>query len=249
MCALKDRKRFECVRMKYRDLWKTVAAQHYQMRRIEIYLTFLRKDASIFDVGCADGVITMRLAKMGYNMTGLDPSRIRLKDGKMEARKEGLNIEFIRGDAENLPFKENSFDYVLSMQVLQFLPNPYKAIREFARVVNLGGMVIVDVPNRYCLYYFGLNRIVGFLKSRIPTFRWRSRTFSCFEMKAVFEQVGLTGIEIEYVLLVSYAFPDWLFKMLKPIEIFFEKSPFLRRFMGCMLCKGVVTKNKFAHAT
>lgn len=229
--------------MKYSDAWKTIAGQHYQKKKIETYLTFLRKDTPILDVGCADGVHTTKLVEMGYNVIGLDVSPKYIHDGKMKAREKKLNMEFMRGDAENLPFKENTFDYVLSMSVLMLLPSPYRAIREFARVAKLGGMVVVDVPNRYCLYYLGLNQIVGFLTSRIPTFRG-GRKFSCFEMKALFKYVGLTEIEIKYMLLVFRGFPNWLFNILKPIENFFEKSPFIRRFMGVMTCKGVVTKNK-----
>ena len=229
--------------MKYSDAWKTIAGQHYQRKKIETYLAFLSRDASILDVGCADGVHTIKLVEMGYNVIGLDVSHKYIKDGKMKAREKKLNMEFMRGDAENLPFKENAFDYVLSMSVLMFLPSPYRAIREFARVARLGGMVVVDVSNRYCLYYLGLNQIVGFLTSRIPTLRG-GRKFSCFEMKALFEYVGLTGIEIKYMLLVFRGFPNWLFNILKPIEIFFEKSPFIRKFMGVMACKGVVTKNE-----
>lgn len=228
--------------MKYSDTWKTIAGQHYQRKKIGTYLTFLRKDASILDVGCADGVHAIKLVEMGYNIIiGLDVSRVYIKDGKMKAREKGLNIEFIRGDAENLPFKENTFNCVLSMSALMFLPHPYKAIREFARVAKLGGMVIVDLSNRYCLYYLGLNQIVGFLTSRIPTLRG-GRKFSCFEIKALFKYVGLTRIEIKYILLVYRGFPDWLFNVLKPIENFFEKSPFIRKFLGVMVCKGVVTK-------
>lgn len=240
-------------KLRYRDVWKRPAGQHYQRKKIETYLSFLCKNApisrtktSILDVGCADGVITMKLAGMGYDMVGLEVSRRLLKDGKMAVRGKRLNIEFIRGDAGNLPFKEDSFDHVLSMAVFQYLLSPLKVLKEFVRVSNSGGMLIIDISNRYCLYYFGLNRIVHFLMPRIPTYSEKStgRKSSRFEMKAMLNYAGLTEIDIKPILFVYWDLSDWLFNIVKWVEFFFEKSPLIREFMGVIVCKGVVMKNK-----
>jgi len=168
----------------------------------------------------------------------------------MNAREKSagkkLNIGFIEGDAENLPFKEDSFDHVLSMATFQYLSSPLEALREFVRVTKPGGTVIIDISNRYCLYYFGLNRIVHFLMPRIPTYSDRStgRKLSRFEMKALFKYAGLSEIEIKPILFVYWGLPDWLFNIVKWVEYFFEKLPFIRGFMGVIVGKGVVTKNK-----
>lgn len=240
--------------VKYADEWKKPAGQHYQRKKIKTFLSFLPKNASIpreetsiLDVGCADGVITMQLAEMGYNMIGLDRSPYFLKDGKMKVQEKKLNIEFIRGDAANLPFKENSFDHVFSMAVFQYLPCPLTALREYVRVAKLGGVVIVDISNRYCLYYFGLNRIVHFLMPRLPTFsrkrKGAGRKASRFEMKTLFNDAGLTEIEIKPILFVWWYLPDWLLNIGKRIEFFLDKLPFFRQFLGVIVCKRVVTKN------
>ena len=67
----------------------------------------------------------------------------------LKQQKSSLKIEkrVFNGDIENIPFKDGSFDVVISIGVLQFLPDYEKCIKEYSRVVKNGGNIIVTFPN------------------------------------------------------------------------------------------------------
>ncbi|HOK58926.1 MAG TPA: class I SAM-dependent methyltransferase [Methanothrix sp.] len=93
------------------------------------------------DVGVGAGFLSNILTDMGIEVTGIDISRGMLYQAQSAFNKK--NIRFCQGDAENLPFKDDSFDLVTSRHLLWTLPDPEKAIREWVRVLRRGCMVIV----------------------------------------------------------------------------------------------------------
>lgn len=72
-------------------------------------------------------------------MTGIDYVPALLEDGRKRAAAEGLQVSFQEGDAENIPFPDASFDYVLSTIGVMFTPNQEKAAGELLRVCKPGG--------------------------------------------------------------------------------------------------------------
>ena len=67
--------------------------------------------------------------------------------GKAEAEKQRLcNIDFVQGDAEQLPFSDNSFDIVISRLAFHHFSNPKRCFSEMTRVVKTGGkLVVIDM--------------------------------------------------------------------------------------------------------
>ena len=97
------------------------------------------------DVGCGTGALTQAVIERAApgRIVGIDPSdgflahaRARCADGR---------ARFQTGDAQALPFADRSFDAVASGLVLNFVPDPAKAMREMARVAAPGGCVAVYV--------------------------------------------------------------------------------------------------------
>lgn len=72
------------------------------------------KELNILDVGCGTGRHAIELTKRGYSVTGVDLSATQIQRAKEKASNEGLEINFIIGDARKLPF-ENEFDIALMM--------------------------------------------------------------------------------------------------------------------------------------
>jgi SAM-dependent methyltransferase len=64
-----------------------------------------------------------------------------LEHGRIRAQAEMLEVDFKQGDAENLPFPDNSFDAVLSIYGVMFAPDHQRAARELARVCRPGGTI------------------------------------------------------------------------------------------------------------
>ena len=97
----------------------------------------------ILDVGCGTGEISIILAEMGHNVSGIDLSEGMLGKAKEKAARKNLPIEFTIGDAESLSCDDKSFDLVINRHLLWTLPHPEKALSEWERVLRPGGTVAI----------------------------------------------------------------------------------------------------------
>ena len=96
------------------------------------------------DVGTGPGQFAFYLARAGFDTTGIDLSPNMISAAHKKGREMGLAIDFRTGDAEALPFEDNTFDVVVSRNLLWTLPSPETAMREWHRVLKPGGRIIVS---------------------------------------------------------------------------------------------------------
>lgn len=85
--------------------------------------------------------LDLPLLPVDHRYTALDLTRAMLK--KAQPRGTGLDVTWIQGDSQCLPFAENTFDQVLMHLILAIVPDTCAALREAARVVKQGGQVLV----------------------------------------------------------------------------------------------------------
>lgn len=95
----------------------------------------------LLDVACGAGQIAIPAARAGVRVTGVDIATNLLEHAKDRARIEGLDAQFMEGDAEDLPFPDASFDMVTSLIGAMFAPQPDMVAAEFGRVCRPGGRV------------------------------------------------------------------------------------------------------------
>ena len=96
---------------------------------------------SILDIGCGNGEIATYLSRKCANLVSID-----IEDNREnEANKKPLN--FLLSN-ESLPFKNNSFDIVVSNHVIEHVSNNQEHIEEIYRVLNDDGIVYIATPNR-----------------------------------------------------------------------------------------------------
>jgi len=95
----------------------------------------------VLDVACGTGNTAIPLTRAGCIVTGLDIATNLLHQARERARSEGLDISFVEGDAEQLPFPDSSFDAVVSMFGAMFAPRPELVAAEMARVLKPGGLL------------------------------------------------------------------------------------------------------------
>lgn len=95
----------------------------------------------VLDVACGTGNLAIPAARMGAVVTGVDIAINLLEQGRSRAQAEGLTIQFDEGDAEQLPYDDVSFDTVVSMFGVMFVPHPEKTAAELTRVCRTGGRV------------------------------------------------------------------------------------------------------------
>ena len=101
----------------------------------------IRAGESVLDVAAGNGNASLAAARRHARVVSTDYVPHLLERGAERARADGLAIEFQTADAEALPFKENSFDVVLSTFGAMFTPDHGQVAKEFLRVVRNGGRI------------------------------------------------------------------------------------------------------------
>ena len=97
----------------------------------------------VLDVACGTGNAALPAAQAGARVTGLDLVPKLLDEGRKKAEAAGVEIEWVEGDAEELPFGDASFDRVFSTFGHMFAPRHRRTAAEMARVCRDGGVVAV----------------------------------------------------------------------------------------------------------
>ena len=137
------------------DLMATDSFQDFlQIRTLEntcpALKKYLKPDMKVLDIGCGPGTITLDVAKMltRGSVTGMDLNEDALKNARRSAREAGLsNVEFKSGDCYSLEFPDGTFDLVYSHALFEWLQEPVKALKEQARVIRTGGMIIAMISS------------------------------------------------------------------------------------------------------
>lgn len=106
------------------------------------------KGMTVLDVGCGTGNFSLKLARKGCRVTGVDISREMLGAAAEKAAAEGLDIDFQPMDVYELKFPDESFDAVFSMAAFEFIKDPERAMDEIFRVTKKGGQVMIGTINR-----------------------------------------------------------------------------------------------------
>jgi SAM-dependent methyltransferase len=96
----------------------------------------------VLDVACGSGNAALAAARRAWgNTTGLDFVPALLERARERAAAERLEIEFVEGDAQDLPFEDASFDVTTSVYGVMFAPDQEKAAAELLRVTKPGGRI------------------------------------------------------------------------------------------------------------
>jgi 2-polyprenyl-6-hydroxyphenyl methylase/3-demethylubiquinone-9 3-methyltransferase len=101
------------------------------------------------DVGCGGGLISEPLARLGFEVTGLDASERNVSVAQLHAEAMGLDVGYRTGTAEELlGSAEPAFDLVVSMEVVEHVLDPGGFLRDCADLIAPGGLMIVATLNR-----------------------------------------------------------------------------------------------------
>lgn len=104
--------------------------------------------ASLLDVGCGTGHFSRRFARLGLSVTGIDPDPEVLNF----VWKQGSDIHYMQGNALELPFPDNAFDYTIAVTSLCFIDDPLQALREMWRVTQY--TLVLGLLNRHSLLHW-----------------------------------------------------------------------------------------------
>lgn len=93
----------------------------------------------VLDVACGTGVVAISAARAGARVRGLNLSPVLVERARQNAQIAGVEVDFVEGDAEALPYEDASFDVVVSQFCHIFAPRPPVVVAEILRVLKPGG--------------------------------------------------------------------------------------------------------------
>lgn len=154
-------RRFEESAAEWKEIYQrpgVFEAIHQQRRDFALQLVeelSLPPEASILEIGCGAGSLTIPLAQRGFTVQAVDrvEEMLHLTRRAADEKKLGQRVRTARGDVHHLQFGANTFDLVIALGVIPWLPSSEKPLLEMARVLKPGGNLIVNADNRWRLNY------------------------------------------------------------------------------------------------
>ncbi|MEH7236590.1 demethylmenaquinone methyltransferase [Bacillus sp. JJ1562] len=189
--------------------------QHKAWRKDTMKRMNVKEGSAALDLCCGTADWTIALAeKVGPQgkVVGLDFSKNMLKIGQEKVDKLKLNqVELIHGNAMELPFEDNSFDYVTIGFGLRNVPDYMSVLKEMHRVVKPGGKVVcletsqptmIGFRQLYFFYFRFIMPIFGkFFAKSYQEYSWLQESARDFpgmkELANMFQKAGLTDIEVK----------------------------------------------------
>lgn len=110
-----------------------------------INVSQLNKEDAVLDLGCGEGFLISLLPNL-KQITGIDISKVALKRAK-EVINNKPNTKLMWGNAHKLDISDESFDKIISSEMLEHIPHPRKAMKEIHRVLKKDGLAIISVPD------------------------------------------------------------------------------------------------------
>jgi 2-polyprenyl-6-hydroxyphenyl methylase/3-demethylubiquinone-9 3-methyltransferase len=128
----------------------------------------------VLDVGCGGGLIAEPLARLGAQVTGLDPAPETIEAARRHAAGQNLDIDYRAGRVEELAADAAAFDAVVCLEVIEHVPDVAVFLETCAKLVRPGGLMLLSTLNRtlkaYLLAIIGAEYILRWLP--VGTHQW-----------------------------------------------------------------------------
>ena len=103
----------------------------------------------LLDVGCGGGLLAEPMARLGFEVTGVDASAKNIGVASAHAMQGGLSIAYRNVTVEDLLAEDGEgFDVVLNMEVIEHVADPGRFLRDASRLLKPGGLMVVATLNR-----------------------------------------------------------------------------------------------------
>jgi SAM-dependent methyltransferase len=146
MTGMLDPSEIEALKSKLKETWSSgdfgqIGAAHAKGNAEFVERLGLGPGVKLLDVACGTGTASIPAARRGADVTGIDLAENLIEQAIANAKLEGLDAKFEIGDAEDLPYDDETFDVVISMFGAMFAPRPDVTASELIRVTKPGGLI------------------------------------------------------------------------------------------------------------
>ena len=224
----------------------------YGRRQMDIHfnaqINNLPKNAKVLDIGCGTGEQMKQLYSSGFEVHGIEPS----EKMRMYAESKLPAGRVKNGSVLDLPFEDNSFDFVYTIEVLRYLAyeDNLKGLRQIHRVLKPAGIFFGTFVNLYAFDGFAI--MVGIRKLLE---RWFGKTLNCHtefttpkKLEQMFRFVGFSEVQTHGAMIaclrIAYKLGQPVgkvcAKLLEPMDPFLSDTAVLRPFAGHLI--GVARK-------
>lgn len=181
----------------------------------------------VLDVACGTGNTAIPAARLGAVVSGVDIATNLLEQARSRAVVEGLTAEFDEGDAEALPYPDETFDIAQTMFGAMFAPRPELVAKEMARVLKPGGLVAMGNwnPASFSAAMFKVgSKHVPPPPGIAPPVLWGDEAMVRKRLEPHFESIETEIIRIDFDMPMSAAGAVAFFKMyFGPTKMAFSK--------------------------
>lgn len=175
--------------------YATAAPDHLADYLWEPVLTELRKHTDcrrILDLGCGNGAFANHLAKLGFEVVGIDPSQ----SGIAQARLSSSSVQFVVGSAyDELAKQFGQFDCVISLEVVEHLYSPAAFVKNVFELLRPGGIALVSTP--YHGYFKNLCMAITGKLDQHFTALWEHGHIKFWSVRTLTQLLTTAGLSVE----------------------------------------------------
>ncbi|VVB93133.1 Ubiquinone biosynthesis O-methyltransferase [uncultured archaeon] len=199
---------------------------HIMIDHFKIHTDYINKfktisGSTVLELGCGSGGSLLQLESYGATVVGIeiDPSLIKLTNSRLKTSKTAYCVQ---ADGFCLPFPDAAFDICVCSHVLEHVADPHKLVREINRILKIGGVALIEFPNRLypvephgnlflmsylplnvaklCATIFGSKWLVsGEYRSRLHVMHLLKGEYSYFSIKKIIRNLPLIICDVNPV--------------------------------------------------